>query len=208
MALFKIEKGLSSNLTENRPNTNEGWCYFTTDDGKFYIDTDPKTGDTSGRIALNANKAELLKSPTDGSVAGIDWAGSANNAEYFAVWDSTTHNNPYIRAMNAENMRTNLDVPTRTGGNASGNWGINITGCSTGLLTNGATLGVNKNVTAVVTAAMDNKNNWATERDGTNNQMCEHYYDADGNYNTTLVGLNSGNYSNYAMPTSHWAWAG
>lgn len=46
MALFKIYKGLSNNL-KNTPNpqkenvtqlTKEGHCYFTTDDGKFYID--------------------------------------------------------------------------------------------------------------------------------------------------------------------------
>ena len=61
MALFKIEKGLSSNLNLNRPNTIEGYCYFTTDDGKFYIDTNTKTGDLSGRIALNAIKADRLK---------------------------------------------------------------------------------------------------------------------------------------------------
>ena len=34
MALFKISKGLAANL----PTTyKEGYCYFTTDDGKFYI---------------------------------------------------------------------------------------------------------------------------------------------------------------------------
>ena len=50
MALFKIKKGLKSNL----PKTyNEGYCYFTTDDGKFYIDT--KDNDESGRICLNAH---------------------------------------------------------------------------------------------------------------------------------------------------------
>ena len=38
MALFKIEKGLAADLLKNRPNTTEGWCYFTVDDGKFYID--------------------------------------------------------------------------------------------------------------------------------------------------------------------------
>ena len=37
MALFKIYKGLSDNLkTINK--TSEGHCYFTKDDGKFYID--------------------------------------------------------------------------------------------------------------------------------------------------------------------------
>lgn len=67
MALFKIEKGLSAALAKNRPNTTEGWCYFTTDDGKFYIDIDTKTGNTNGRIVLNAEKADLL---TIGDVGG------------------------------------------------------------------------------------------------------------------------------------------
>lgn len=64
MALFKIEKGLATNLLANRPNAVEGYCYFTTDDGKFYIDT--KTGSLTGsnptgtRIALNANYASKL----------------------------------------------------------------------------------------------------------------------------------------------------
>ena len=43
-----------------KPNTTEGYCYFTPDDGKFYIDIDTKTNDTSGRIALNADKADRL----------------------------------------------------------------------------------------------------------------------------------------------------
>jgi hypothetical protein len=38
MALFKIEKGLAANLKTNRPEADEGYCYFTKDDGKFYID--------------------------------------------------------------------------------------------------------------------------------------------------------------------------
>ena len=64
MALFKIEKGLATNLLANRPNAVEGYCYFTTDDGKFYIDT--KTGSLTGsnptgtRVALNANYASKL----------------------------------------------------------------------------------------------------------------------------------------------------
>ena len=64
MALFKIEKGLATNLLTNRPNAVEGYCYFTTDDGKFYIDT--KTGSLTGsnptgtRVALNANYASKL----------------------------------------------------------------------------------------------------------------------------------------------------
>ena len=38
MALFKIAKGDSSNLSKNRPTAQEGFCYLTTDDMKFYVD--------------------------------------------------------------------------------------------------------------------------------------------------------------------------
>ena len=52
MALFKISRGMAANL----PKTyHEGYCYFTVDDGKFYIDT---TDDASGRIVLNAASAD------------------------------------------------------------------------------------------------------------------------------------------------------
>lgn len=35
MALFKVNRGLEENLPQAR---NDGWAYFTTDNGKFYID--------------------------------------------------------------------------------------------------------------------------------------------------------------------------
>lgn len=63
MALFKIEKGLAANLALNRPKANEGWAYFTTDDGKFYIDIagdgtqDAVVG--TNRICLNSAKADI-----------------------------------------------------------------------------------------------------------------------------------------------------
>ena len=46
MALFKIEKGLAANLKTNRPQAVEGYCYFTSDDGKFYIDIASGTAKT------------------------------------------------------------------------------------------------------------------------------------------------------------------
>jgi len=60
LALFKIEKGLAEALKINRPNTIEGYCYVTTDDGKFYIDTATATG-TDSRIVLNAGTADHTK---------------------------------------------------------------------------------------------------------------------------------------------------
>ena len=54
MALFKILKGQSANL----PSTyHEGYCYFTTDTKKFYIDISSEN-DPSSRVELNANIAD------------------------------------------------------------------------------------------------------------------------------------------------------
>ena len=73
MALFKISKGLSTNLMTNVPNAKEGFAYFTTDDGKFYIDI---AGDGSNntpavignnRIPLNAYTSDILKATSMGT---------------------------------------------------------------------------------------------------------------------------------------------
>lgn len=63
MALFKIAKGTEANLTKNKPNTTEGYCYVTTDTKKFYVDTTTATG-TSGRICLNAENADTVNGHT------------------------------------------------------------------------------------------------------------------------------------------------
>lgn len=62
MALFKTFKGLSSTLMSGKPNAVEGYAYFTTDDGKFYIDI--ATADTAvigtNRIPLSADFADRI----------------------------------------------------------------------------------------------------------------------------------------------------
>lgn len=56
MALFKVSKGASPNL----PSTlTEGYCWYTYDDSKFYIDYKDENGVLS-RKALNAQEAEKL----------------------------------------------------------------------------------------------------------------------------------------------------
>lgn len=63
MALFKIFKGPSSNL--NDVKKTEGYCYFTTDENKFYIDVDAST-----RVPLNSEKSEK------------DWVGNTIHTTY------------------------------------------------------------------------------------------------------------------------------
>lgn len=67
MALFKISKGLSKNLMTNVPYAKEGFAYFTSDDGKFYIDIDGDGTNTSpaiigdNRIPLSALSTDWIK---------------------------------------------------------------------------------------------------------------------------------------------------
>lgn len=61
MALFKIFKGeFASTLNERRPNANEGYCYFATNEGKMFIDIGD--GDVKEnpelRVCLNAAYAD------------------------------------------------------------------------------------------------------------------------------------------------------
>lgn len=67
MALFKISKGLSKNLMTNVPYAKEGFAYFTSDDGKFYIDVEGDGTNASpavigdNRIPLSALSADWIK---------------------------------------------------------------------------------------------------------------------------------------------------
>jgi len=63
LALFKIFKGPQNNLGTAASGTNaahEGYAYFTTDNGKFYIDiVDAATAEIGvNRIPLSADKAD------------------------------------------------------------------------------------------------------------------------------------------------------
>ncbi len=56
MALFKISKGASGGL--NNQALGDGYCWFTYDDGKFYIDYKDPSDNIVKRKALNADKAD------------------------------------------------------------------------------------------------------------------------------------------------------
>lgn len=55
MALFKIYRGLAQNLPAE---LHDGYAYFTTDDGKFYIDT------ASKRTLINPDAGSNIQSDT------------------------------------------------------------------------------------------------------------------------------------------------
>lgn len=80
MALFKISKGKSANLANKKPT--EGYCWFTTDDGKFYVDI--ANGDEAvignNRVCLNAGKADSLS--TSRKINGVNFNGSADITNY------------------------------------------------------------------------------------------------------------------------------
>lgn len=80
MALFKISRGLSGNL----PTTyNDGYCYFTTNDGKFYIDT---SSVAAGRLPLNAYKADIFSSNrTIELVGGVTGSASSNGEDGWTI---------------------------------------------------------------------------------------------------------------------------
>lgn len=88
LALFKIFKGKRINL----PKTyNEGYCYFTEDDGKFYIDT---TSEASGRKCLNAGHAD--SADTAAKADSANSATNATNAGHAESADSATEANEAI----------------------------------------------------------------------------------------------------------------
>lgn len=89
MALFKILKGSNKALfttptgQENNSDhpskkTVQGYCYFTPDNGKFYIDVADSSEVTLGtnRICLNAEKADKLA--TARAIGNASFDGSKN----------------------------------------------------------------------------------------------------------------------------------
>lgn len=73
MALFKVSKGASNGLSNQA--LGDGFCWFTYDDGKFYIDYKDPTDDIVKRKALNANRADA---DSLGNILNSSYAASLN----------------------------------------------------------------------------------------------------------------------------------
>lgn len=81
MALFKVSKGLNTNLPSI---LTEGYCWYTYNDSKFYIDFKDENGVLT-RKALNANEAEKL---TGYDIATILNSNDVEIPTSKAVWDA------------------------------------------------------------------------------------------------------------------------
>lgn len=79
MALFKISKGNSANLPTEM---HDGYCYFTIDDGKFYIDyIDTNDNDTLKRRPIAGVSVEYIEGTQTASTNA--WTGvTRDNALY------------------------------------------------------------------------------------------------------------------------------
>lgn len=118
MALFKIEKGKSENLTANRKTTKEGYCYFTTDDGKFYIDIKDSNDVATNRICLNANKADK---DSEGNIIKDTYAKKVDAVGSVALSNNSTVTVTKVGGSNNSFTIKDMTAPTN---NAAGTHGL------------------------------------------------------------------------------------
>ena len=173
--------------------------------------------DTSG----NAATATALRSPKDNATLSyLDYTDSTQTCDYFAVWDNTTYSGkPTVRAMNASYMRSNLDVPSRSGVGASGDWGINITGNAATVTTRTLTIGdtgKNYNGSAAVSwsaSEIGYRHEWtATVKGATWSRLCKVVYGTNviGSKYILNIGATRGNvvYNDTFIITAHHSQSG
>jgi len=82
------------------------------------------TGATGNTIALRDGSGHLTMNYGYGSYFNMSHGASSRSSD--TIFYSSTDN--FIRKNDATGMRASLNVPTRTGGDASGTWAISITG--------------------------------------------------------------------------------
>lgn len=76
MSLFKILKGNSSRISTDVTPFHDGYCYYTSDDGGFYIDSEETDG-SKKRTRINPESIALNQgSENAGKVLGIDKNGN------------------------------------------------------------------------------------------------------------------------------------
>ena len=79
---------------------------------------------TGSTVVVRDSDGDIAGRDIEGSYMGMSHSSSTRNSD--TIFYSST--DTYIRKNSASGFRTSLNVPTRTGGNASGTWGISISG--------------------------------------------------------------------------------
>lgn len=72
--LFKILRGDSSHISTNHTPLHPGWCYFTMDDGKLYIDSANEDGSNQKRTCINPN-SDSASVAVKGILTKNGWVG-------------------------------------------------------------------------------------------------------------------------------------
>jgi hypothetical protein len=107
------------------------------------ITSQANSATTTASTAANGNQIVLRDG--SGHITGVYGFFNYLNMSHGASGSTTdsvfySSGDDYIRKNNATGFRASLNVPTRTGGDASGTWGINITGSSASCSGNAATV--------------------------------------------------------------------
>lgn len=72
--LFKILQGDSSRISTDITPLHPGWCYFTRDDGRLYIDSANEDGSNPKRTCINPNR-DGASVTVNGVLTKNGWAG-------------------------------------------------------------------------------------------------------------------------------------
>jgi hypothetical protein len=133
-------------ITANTPNTLSRGSYLTGSNFNGSAATtwavDATTTNTASKIVARDGNGDIFGRYLRGSYVNMSHGVSTRSTD--TVFYSSTDD--YIRKTNATGMRASLNVPTRTGGNASGTWGISISGnASTATSVSGGTAVIGTN---------------------------------------------------------------
>ena len=170
-----------------------------------------KTVDGSGS-GLDADLLDGLSTSTAGTGSTIcsrNASGDSNFRYVYSAYLNMNHgaadrnsdtvfyssNDDFVRKNTATGFRTALDVPTRTGGDASGTWGINITGSA------GSVDGINSSsflrsdaadlATQKIVFGANDTNNWDTIATTTGSLGCIELKNS-GSGNDSFMALHTG----------------
>lgn len=122
------------------------------------FNVDATTAATGSKVVARDSSGDIYFRYCFSSYLNMSHAAATRSSD--SVFYSSTDD--YIRKNNSTGMRASLNVPTRTGGSASGTWGISITGnaaTATSATTSGSTSGNAATASLASTVTINYSNN-------------------------------------------------